>query len=212
MLVDKAELLMQLQRVQRAQQELQREVEQLRERAAADQELVRLQVGGRSGLNHTVSGDVCVFALAGKGPGWLLGPLGSHTPLPASRRGVARGLWHTPASLHSPPQAERWALLDRVQQLSRTEAEASAGVERLRMENDALAGELEQSQEVCREMLAARRAARDALSEMSAQNARLVTAYVERKQEAAALREALRRQERDAEVGVEWVCCAGWGM
>ena len=42
MLVDKAELLMQLQRVQRAQQELQREVERLRERAAADQELVRL--------------------------------------------------------------------------------------------------------------------------------------------------------------------------
>lgn len=50
-------------------------------------------------------------------------------------------------------------------------------------------------------MLAARRAARDALSEMSAQNARLVAAYVERKAEAGALREALRRQEQDAQVG-----------
>ena len=51
-------------------------------------------------------------------------------------------------------------------------------------------------------MLAARRAARDALSEMSAQNARLVSAYVEKKQEAAALREDMRRQQCDAEVGL----------
>lgn len=66
-------------------------------------------------------------------------------------------------------QAERRSLLDRVQQLSAEEADASARVERLVMENDALNAELERSQEVCREMLAARRAARDALSEMSAQ-------------------------------------------
>lgn len=51
-------------------------------------------------------------------------------------------------------------------------------------------------------MLAARRAARDALSEMSAQNARLVSAYVEKKQEAAQLREELRQQQREAEVGM----------
>ena len=44
------------------------------------------------------------------------------------------------------PQAERRALLDRVQQLSRAEAEASAALERLRMENDALAAELAHSQ------------------------------------------------------------------
>jgi hypothetical protein len=49
-------------------------------------------------------------------------------------------------------------------------------------------------------MLAARRAARDALSEMSAQNARLVSAYVEKKQEAAQLKEDMRQQQRDAEV------------
>ena len=66
-------------------------------------------------------------------------------------------------------QAERRALLDRVQHISAAEAEAAARVERLRMENQALGAELERSQEVCREMLAARRAARDALSEMSAQ-------------------------------------------
>ena len=39
--------------------------------------------------------------------------------------------------------------------------------------------ELQQAQEVCREMLAARRSAREALSDMAQQNARLVSAYVE---------------------------------
>ena len=53
-------------------------------------------------------------------------------------------------------------------------------------------------------MLAARRAARDALSEMSAQNARLVSAYVEKKAEAAALREELAEARRVAEVGGHW--------
>lgn len=56
-----------------------------------------------------------------------------------------------------------------MQQLSAAEAEAAARAERLAEENDSLTAELERSQEVCREMLAARRAARDALSEMSAQ-------------------------------------------
>lgn len=54
--------------------------------------------------------------------------------------------------------------------------------------------------QVCKEMLAARRAARDALSEMSAQNARLVSAYVDKKQEASQLKEELRQHQRDAEV------------
>ncbi|KAL4425786.1 hypothetical protein ABPG75_009802 [Micractinium tetrahymenae] len=99
--------------------------------------------------------------------------------------------------------AERRALLDRVQQLSATEAEAAARVERLTMENDALAAELERSQEVCREMLAARRAARDALSEMSAQNARLLAAYVDKKQEAAQLKEELRQQQRESEARMQ---------
>lgn len=121
-----------------------------------------------------------------------------------------------PHILLCPIKAERRALLDRVQQLSRAEAEASAMLERLRMENDALAAELVHSQEVCREMLAARRAARDALSDMSAQNARLVAAYVERKAEAAALRDVLRRREREAEVSKREVwaveCTPDWPL
>jgi hypothetical protein len=64
-----------------------------------------------------------------------------------------------------------------VQQLSSAEAEANAAVERLCMENDALASDLERSQEVCREMLAARRAARDALADMSAQVCRAAAGY-----------------------------------
>lgn len=72
------------------------------------------------------------------------------------------------------------------------------------MENDALANELATSQEVCREMLAARRAARDALSEMSAQNARLLAAYVEQKGEATRLKDALHAQQRTSEV---WTDC-----
>lgn len=118
-----------------------------------------------------------------------------------------------PPALPSPPsiaQAERRSLLERVQRVSGDHAEAAARVERLSMENDALSGELQASQEVCREMLAARRAARDALADMQAQNARLLAAYCERKGEAARLKEALRAAHREHEVRrLPWLKRAG---
>lgn len=54
--------------------------------------------------------------------------------------------------------------------------------------------ELLQAQEVCREMLAARRSAREALSDMAHQNARLVSAYVEKKQELRHLQDNIREE------------------
>lgn len=54
--------------------------------------------------------------------------------------------------------------------------------------------ELQQAQEVCREMLAARRSAREALSDMAQQNARLVSAYVEKKQELRHLQDNVREE------------------
>lgn len=54
--------------------------------------------------------------------------------------------------------------------------------------------ELQQAQEVCREMLAARRSAREALSDMAQQNARLVGAYVEKKQELRHLQDNIREE------------------
>ena len=54
--------------------------------------------------------------------------------------------------------------------------------------------ELQQAQEVCREMLAARRSAREALSDMAQQNARLVSAYVEKKQELRHLQDSIREE------------------
>lgn len=54
--------------------------------------------------------------------------------------------------------------------------------------------ELQQAQEVCREMLAARRSAREALSDMAQQNARLVSAYVEKKQELRHLQDNIREE------------------
>ena len=54
--------------------------------------------------------------------------------------------------------------------------------------------ELQQAQEICREMLAARRSAREALSDMAQQNARLVSAYVEKKQELRHLQDNIREE------------------
>ena len=101
-----------------------------------------------------------------------------------------------------------------MQCLSAAEAEASARAERLAMESDALAQEVAQSQEVCREMLVARRAARDALADVSAHNCRLLAAYVEKKREAAAVTAALAAYQREAEVGLgaRWGAGACWEM
>ena len=54
------------------------------------------------------------------------------------------------------------------------------------------ASELARAQEVCREMLNARRNAREALSDMAQQNARLVSAYVEKKQELRQMQDSMR--------------------
>lgn len=61
--------------------------------------------------------------------------------------------------------------------------------------------ELQQAQEICREMLAARRSAREALSDMAQQNARLVSAYVEKKQELRHLQDNIREERLQWQVG-----------
>lgn len=54
--------------------------------------------------------------------------------------------------------------------------------------------------QVCREMLAARRSAREALSDMAQQNARLVSAYVQKKQELRSVQETARASALQWEV------------
>lgn len=68
--------------------------------------------------------------------------------------------------------------------------------------------ELLQAQEVCREMLAARRSAREALSDMAHQNARLVSAYVEKKQELRHLQDNIREERLQWQVPncSSWIC------
>lgn len=65
--------------------------------------------------------------------------------------------------------------------------------------------ELQQAQEVCREMLAARRSAREALSDMAQQNARLVSAYVEKKQELRHLQDNVREERLQWQVILQLV-------
>lgn len=70
-------------------------------------------------------------------------------------------------------------------------------MEEVKQHQEAASGardELRQAQEVCREMLAARRSAREALSDMAHQNARLVSAYVEKKQELRHLQDNVREE------------------
>ncbi len=55
--------------------------------------------------------------------------------------------------------------------------------------------------QVCREMLAARRSAREALSDMAQQNARLVSAYVQKKQELRSVQETARAS------ALQWEVC-----
>lgn len=82
------------------------------------------------------------------------------------------------------------------------------------MEADALGLELAAAREACAEMRAARGAARDALADVSAQNARLLGAYVEKKGEAGRLRDALHAHQAAAEVRLEEqrrACAEGGG-
>lgn len=76
----------------------------------------------------------------------------------------------------------------------------SEELDRRRAEATGLAAELKKAQEVCREMLAARRSAREALSDMAAQNARLVSAYVEKKQELRRMQDTLREERTQWQV------------
>lgn len=69
------------------------------------------------------------------------------------------------------------------QYLREREVELREDLCRARAENSAISGELRRTHDLYREALAARRNAREALSEMAQQNARLVSAYVEKKQE-----------------------------
>lgn len=69
------------------------------------------------------------------------------------------------------------------QYLREREIEVREDLCRARAENAAISAELKRTHDLYREALAARRSTRDALSEMAQQNARLVSAYVEKKQE-----------------------------
>lgn len=66
---------------------------------------------------------------------------------------------------------------------------------RARAENAAMSTELRQARDVYKEAAAARKTAREALSELAQQNARLVTAFVEKRQELRSLQ--VRRCERE---------------
>lgn len=67
--------------------------------------------------------------------------------------------------------------------LKEREGELRGELCRARAENAALSAELKRTHDVYKEALAARRTAREALSEMAQQNARLVSAFVEKKQD-----------------------------
>ena len=60
--------------------------------------------------------------------------------------------------------------------------------------------ELQRSQAVCRDMLSARRCSREALSDMAQQNARLVGAYVEKKQELRRVQDSARDERMQWQV------------
>ena len=75
------------------------------------------------------------------------------------------------------------------------------------------ASELARAQEVCREMLNARRNAREALSDMAQQNARLVSAYVEKKQELRQMQDSMRDERLQWQVSTGcWLAGTGAGQ
>ena len=97
---------------------------------------------------------------------------------------------------------EREALLERVRRLSSSEAETAAALARATAENAVLAEEASHWRAVAKEAASSRRAAREALSEVSAENARLAAAYSAQRLEAAALQEALTHERSQAEARV----------
>jgi tetratricopeptide (TPR) repeat protein len=113
----------------------------------------------------------------------------------------------------SPPQtmshneelhpAERQALLERIRHLSAREAETAATLAQATAENAALSQEAQNWQNAAREAAAARRAAREALSEVSSENARLAAAYSAQRLEAEALRNALEHERAEADARID---------
>ena len=89
---------------------------------------------------------------------------------------------------------ERESLLERVRQLSASEADAMATSARLSSENVALVQELTHWKQAAHDANASRRAAREALSDVSTENARLAAAYSAQRLEAAGLKETVRNQ------------------
>lgn len=98
-------------------------------------------------------------------------------------------------------QSEKQALLDRVCQLSSSEAEAAAALARVTAENAALLDDIDHWREAAKNALAAQRAARNALAEESAENARLTAALNAQKMELEAFQAALAEERaRSAEL------------
>lgn len=67
--------------------------------------------------------------------------------------------------------------------LKEREEELRNELSRARAENASLSAELKRAHEVHKETLVAKRTAREALSEMAQQNARLVSSFVQKRQE-----------------------------
>ncbi|KAK9829321.1 hypothetical protein WJX72_005188 [[Myrmecia] bisecta] len=99
--------------------------------------------------------------------------------------------------------AQKQRVVEELQGAGQREQDLAEEASRSRAEAAELAAELARSQEVCKEMLAARRSARDALSDMAQQNARLVSAYVEKKQELRSIQEAVREERLQWQMRIE---------
>lgn len=81
-----------------------------------------------------------------------------------------------------------------IEYLRERELDLQEELSRARAENAALSAELKRTHDVYKEALAARRTAREALSEMAQQNARLVSAFVEKKKDFRNLQETLNEE------------------
>ncbi|DBB12970.1 TPA: hypothetical protein ACH3X3_005714 [Trebouxia sp. C0006] len=109
----------------------------------------------------------------------------------------------TPLSTTLQLKQRNAALSDQLQQTATRERALHEEVKQHKAAAVNARDELQQAQEVCREMLAARRSAREALSDMAQQNARLVSAYVEKKQELRHLQDNIREERLQWQMRVE---------
>lgn len=121
-------------------------------------------------------------------------------PQQQQRSRLSQPRQHSTNSLDS---TEREALLDRIRHLSSNEADTAASLARATAQNAALVEEVSHWRSVAKEAALSRRAAREALSDVSAENARLAAAYSAQRLEAEALNEALFHERSQAEARVE---------